>query len=523
MAGPSESDGEQMTIFCWSRGGVSTLAVVTAVALGSVVFPVPASAAAGCRTTVPGDVNGDGRAELAVGEPGNHGGAGAVHVFYGHRSGLVTKKTGSARNDQYFTQATPGVPGPADATDAFGASVALGDFDDDGCADLAVGTYGDADAITVLYGSSVGITTRGAQRFDAKSLGHAFTRLGPKLVVADLDDDGVDDLAATARGTVLALYGDSDGLNRGRGVDVLTSGSPGIPTGVGAIGTGLAAGDFDGDGRDELAVGADGLNRRGALFTLERSAAGFTASNPITLTSPGLPAGPEDFLAFGAVSAAGDVDGDRADDLALGFTRVACTPPACDPIEDDEPIVQGAVVVLAGSDTGLTTDGAEWWTQDSPGVVGGPGGDVWGATLAMGRLDAGPTDDLAVGAPFDTTQGVYGSGSVTVLLGSAKGLTTAGAGGARFHQGTSGIPGASERLDQFGRTLTTAYVQSSTQASLIVGSLEGVGKKAQAGQIGQLSIGSTGPRAKGSRILNADSAGVTGRADAYDWFSNGLS
>ena len=126
------------------------------------VFAVatPASAAAGCRSTVPGDVNGDGLAEVAVGESGNHVGAGAVHVFYGHKSGLVTKSTGSARNDQYFTQNSPGVPGADDPSDSFGAAVALGDFDDDGCADLAVGAYGDDDragSITVLYGSTTGI------------------------------------------------------------------------------------------------------------------------------------------------------------------------------------------------------------------------------------------------------------------------------------------------------------------------------------------------------------------------------
>jgi hypothetical protein len=45
------------------------------------------------------------------------------------------------------------------------------------------------------------------------------------------------------------------------------------------------------------------------------------------------------------------------------------------------------------------------------------------------------------------------------------GLTTAGAGGAIFHQGTSGIAGVSERFDQFGQTLTSAYLQSSKQES----------------------------------------------------------
>ena len=351
------------------RWGARTLAVAAALALIPAFSPVvTASAAAGCRTTVPGDVNGDGLAEVAVGESGNHVGAGAVHLFYGHKSGLVTENTGSARNDQYFTQNSRGVPGSDDASDSFGAAVALGDFDHNGCADLAVGAYGDDDragSITVLYGSTAGITTTGAQKFDSDRLGHSFSRLGTKLVVADVDGDGVDDLAATARGQIVVLYGDTDGLDRGEAADRLTSDSPEIPDGVGTIGTGLAAGDFNGNGRDELAVGADDADHRGALFTLERTGDSFAASTPITLASPGIPDSSEDYLDFGAVTAAGDVDDDGADDLALGFSRVACTPPACDPVEDDDPPVKGAVVLLPGSSTGLTPTGSQLWTQDS--------------------------------------------------------------------------------------------------------------------------------------------------------------
>jgi hypothetical protein len=243
-----------MSMSLFRRWGARTLAVAAALALIPAFSPaVAASAAVGCRTSVPGDVNGDGLAEVAVGESGNNVGAGAVHVFYGHKSGLVTTSTGSARNDQYFTQNSPGVPGSDTASDSFGAAVALGDFDHDGCADLAVGAYGEDDragAITVLYGSTAGITTTGAQKFDSGSLGHAFSRLGAELVVADLNRDKVDDLAATASGRIVVLYGHADGLNRGDAADIVTSDSPEIPNGVGTIGTGLSAGDFNRNDRD---------------------------------------------------------------------------------------------------------------------------------------------------------------------------------------------------------------------------------------------------------------------------------
>ena len=73
-----------------------------------------------------GDFNGDGVADLAVGVPGEDvdgiQDAGAVNVLYGSATGIT------ATGDQLFTQATPGVPGAAEAGDRFGSAVAAGDF-----------------------------------------------------------------------------------------------------------------------------------------------------------------------------------------------------------------------------------------------------------------------------------------------------------------------------------------------------------------------------------------------------------
>ncbi|MEV3872765.1 FG-GAP and VCBS repeat-containing protein [Streptomyces sp. NPDC049906] len=104
-----------------------------------------------------GDIDRDGRADLAVGVPGEDLGAkadaGSVHVLRGHRSGLT------ARAAQYLDRATPGVPGPVTAGDAFGNTVRLADHDHDGRADLhTTGTTGSLR----LHGSASGITSRGA-------------------------------------------------------------------------------------------------------------------------------------------------------------------------------------------------------------------------------------------------------------------------------------------------------------------------------------------------------------------------
>ena len=84
--------------------------------------------------------------------------------------------------------------------------------------------------------------------------------------------------------------------------------------------------------------------------------------------------------------------------------------------------------------------GRQVWTQDSAGVPGtARPDDGFGATLAVGRLNGDAIPDLAIAAPEDNN----GTGSVTVLLGSPAGLTTAGYGGTTFTQSTPGIGGAS--------------------------------------------------------------------------------
>ena len=70
------------------------------------------SPAAAVVQGVAGDINADGHADAAVGEPFDADQAGAVHVFYGTVGGLVADASGTARDDQRFTQDTRGVRVP---------------------------------------------------------------------------------------------------------------------------------------------------------------------------------------------------------------------------------------------------------------------------------------------------------------------------------------------------------------------------------------------------------------------------
>jgi hypothetical protein len=118
------------------------------------------------------DFNNDGAEDLAVGVPGETANgvqlAGVVNVLYGAAGGVTG--TGS----QLFTQ----VGDIMEAYDHFGRALAAGDFNHDGFADLAasaphedLGGARDAGAVSVLYGSTAGLSRTGGQLFTQNSSG----------------------------------------------------------------------------------------------------------------------------------------------------------------------------------------------------------------------------------------------------------------------------------------------------------------------------------------------------------------
>lgn len=523
--------GASRKAFAWTATGVLT----TAGLIGLTAGP---AAAVDCALSLAGDVNGDGHSEAVVGEPfDNASQTGAVHLLYGTIEGLVADASGTALDDQLFTQNTAGVPGDSEVGDAFGSATLLADFNGDSCADLATGAPGEngnVGRVVVLYGSPDGVTTVGAQSLSENTLfgagaGQGGETFGDALASGDFNDDTFVDLVVgvpgeqvnvSSGGGVAVVYGSAGGLGEGPTDSVLltqaSAGVPGGPESGDLFGSAGAGGDFDGDGVDDLAIGVPGEDGSGIVQVLPGQAGtgvGSVAGVSFSQSSPDVPGANEQGDRFGSAVAAGNVNGGAEDDLAVGApgeNGVASGP---------EPFGEGAVVFLPGSASGLTGTGSQFWSQDSAGVSGvAANHDNFGDSLSVARLDNGTLDDLAIGVPFDDTARAN-TGSVNILVGRASGLSTAEAGGQRFTQDTAGVGGTTESGDQFGRSVSAPSIQTPDQGNLVIGApSEDVGAAANTGVIHQFSTSEFGPNPTGSRSFHLDTAGVKGTPAGGDLF-----
>ena len=294
----------------------------------------------------------------------------------------------------------------------FGLSVGTaGDVNGDGYSDVIVGACGygvlQEGAAFVYYGSGSGLSTTpdwtalGNQ--DGAYFGYSVGTAG------DVDGDGYSDVIVgassyddgeTDEGAVFAYYGSPDGLSLipdwtvfGNQVEAYLGWSV------------CTAGDVDGDGYDDVIVGAglydNSQTDEGVAFVYYGSEDGLSLTPEWTVFGNQV----EAYLGM-SVGTAGDVNGDDLSDIIVGVRRYV-----------NGEASEGAAFVYYGSATEMSTT-PDWIAEGNQigayfGYSVGTAGDVNGDGLS----------DVIIGSPF-YDNGENEEGAAFVYLGSASGMST---------------------------------------------------------------------------------------------------
>jgi len=327
-----------------------------------------------------GDFNGDGYDDLVVGAPGESIGVGTP----GPRTGVVFHFQGSPSglSQVRFLHQEP--LELDEGEDDFGRTLVAGDLDRDGYADLVVGApgkdlgSGPAGLLFVFRGSPEGLSA--SYTLDQSPSGNGNgDRFGDSLAMGDFNGDGYLDLAVGApgesigtgprSGAVFHFQGSPSRLSYVRHLSQLSMGGD---EGGDEFGRALAAGDFDGDGKDDLVVGAPGEAigtgpRSGAVFLFRGTTRGLTAVR--YLSQSGLAINGQGDR-FGSALATGDYNGDGYADLAIGA-----------PVKMSRAVTRsGGVFIFRGQKTNLLAP-HQWLDQGGVGLD--EAGDSFGAALAQ--------------------------------------------------------------------------------------------------------------------------------------------
>lgn len=401
----------------------------TATAAGFQLIGGTAGENAGYSVSAAGDFNGDGFADLIVSAPSSDVGgsnSGRTYVVYG-RSGNTTINLSSlsvANNTRGFM-----IQGSS-AADQLGWSVSdAGDVNGDGLSDLLIGAVtanmngtssGGAYVIFGKTGNSGATINVSAMTATNSTLGFvvsgsaASDQLGYAVNTAgDVNGDGLSDLimagqladgSGTDAGKFYVIFGKTS--NTGINVAALTASTNTFGFVINGSSSGdfaynvSSAGDLNGDGLDDLILGAPGADGSGANIGKAYVVFGKTDGTPVDVSALSAAGNTQGFVIFGSnangqigrsVSAAGDLNGDGLADLIVsGY------------LTDNGGFADsGNAYVIYGSTTGL-------FSTSKVSQLGSAGADTLNGTASNESLVGGAGNDV-----------IYGNGGADVLYGGA--------------------------------------------------------------------------------------------------------
>lgn len=378
---------------------------------------------------------------------------------------------------------------PNASQSGLGQLLASGDFNGDGAADLVVGAPQDSQQAAAA--GWLGVVMGGAdfpRRIFTTTQMEPDGQWGGVVAVGDFNGDDNDDLVIG--------YPRSDRSGVDAGGLWLWDGSAGgmrsqpLPFGptvtAGArLGAAMAVGDENGDGIDDLIVGAPGAlvaGRQGAgrAFVLAgRLDAGPTLGGSLTLDRsldevPGEPTARE---GFGSSVALSDLDGDNLAEIVIGIAEA----------EVDGTRGAGQLMIFKSTGDDVMTGALSFdemavatidrGDDDVPDIA--QRSDNWGANVRAADLDEDGYGDLIVADPNAGVGDAREAGDVTLVFGGAGVLANVGdAGGGTgrdaartraFHQDSGGMPDDAQARDHLGASLALGDIDRDGRPEIFVG------------------------------------------------------
>ena len=399
-----------------------------------------------------GDVNNDGIDDLLIGaRNGGDENQGAAYVVYGTEDGFSARMSADDLDGSngFAIQGRSGNNGLI-----FGYNVsAAGDLNGDGVDDIIIADqlgynlasegYSIPEVYVVLGSENLSDPLLSVDDLDGSN-GFAVRDVSAELFTeggfinvsgaGDVNGDGIDDLiigmpladpdGTLNNGSAFIVFGSADGFAPVIDLSLLDGSNGFTVKGYhpsGQLGRVSSAGDINGDGIDDLVIGADVADdlapyRGGEVYVIFGTDQGFDAEVDVSALD-----GANGFLIAGidggdllgrSVSSAGDVNGDGIDDLLIGA-------PGADG-EANSGSASGEAYVIFGSTAGFDSlidlealDGSNGFRID-----GDDNPDLFGSIVdAAGDVNGDGVDDLIVGAYNATVDGEQGAGEAYVIYG----------------------------------------------------------------------------------------------------------